>query len=161
MEAVEVRVGRIGWIVGWIAVVVSCGHDDGMRGEAVEDDDGIDVVRLGVLEFYGESDDDVIVLPEIIVAGEPFTLRINTYNGLCDEPEATDVEYGDGQVVVSPYVHTLIPRGTVCPDALKRVEHRAEIVLPSAGESAIVIRGRRVAATVDEEITREIRVVAE
>jgi hypothetical protein len=152
---------RIGWMVPVsIVFVMSCASDEGVRGEGVVEDDGVDVVRLGVLEYVGESD-GVFVMPEHIVTAEPFTLRIHTYNGLCDEQESVDVEYADTRVVVSPYVHTKIERGTVCPDALQRLEHRAEIVLEASGEHEIVVRGRRVALGVDEEIERVLSVIAE
>jgi hypothetical protein len=135
----------------------SCATDDGESGEI---DEGIDEIRLGVLRYSGESE-DVFELPAQITSGEPFVLLIRTYNGACDAQERVDLEYGDAQVVVSPYVRTTIPPGTACPSLLTRLEHTPEITFDVPGEHEILIRGRAVGASVDVDITRAFRVAVE
>ena len=115
-----------------------------------------EVLEVGVVEHFGESE-DVLIAPTSVAAGERFAVEVWTYGGGCITEAWLDVEEAPDGVVLTPYDWR--STGTPCATLLQRLHHEDDIVFESPGEKTITVRGRQVASSVDELIEIEHTVV--
>lgn len=142
----------------WTGLVVSL-------AVAVACDDGVteprEVQRLGILEHFGESG-DVVSLPTVVAPGEEFAVIVRTYGGGCTTKGTTRVDTVDESIRVTPLDVTVADQDAVCIDILKRLTHRADLVVEEPGQQVILVRGRAVGAgDEDREIQLERTVTVE
>ena len=110
----------------------------------VEDTAGSTLRKVGITEFYNESD-DVVLVPDSVQAGEAFTVTVQTYGGGCTEADDIEVSIAEGVAVLTPYDLTYIPgENEGCDDILKRLSHATQLTFEQPGSASLQIRGRKV-----------------
>lgn len=106
------------------------------------DDGGRTITRPGTIAFYDHP--EVIVVPDNVTAGVPFEVAVVTYGGGCVSAGETRGEANGLVARVSVFDEEFVPGPEGgCTDELRRMEHRATLVLPRAGKARLEVRGWR------------------
>jgi hypothetical protein len=75
-------------------------------------------------------------------AGQAMELTVNTFGSDgCWARDRTDVSVGRRGITVTPYNRSLAPTNAGCTQALARIPHRVTLVIPTAGEHRVTVRG--------------------
>ena len=105
---------------------------------------------------------DVLVVPDTVTAGEPFTVTVRTIglNG-CWAPAGQEVRWEEHTVELRPRdAHS---GARVCTEILQLLTHTSELSIPEPGEWVVRVRGRRVRAsgTGEEPVAVEKTIVVQ
>lgn len=85
-----------------------------------------------------------VEVPDVVVAGETFAVRVRTYGGGCDREGRTRVSVSGDRAVVEPFDWFLSSAAEVaCPAVASTFRHEVSLRFDAPGEARVVIRARR------------------
>lgn len=135
------------------AALVALGCSSGTEPGAQPGGGAPDRRVLGTIEHYGDA--AVVSVPDTVVAGETFTVRVRTYGGGCVSQGHTEAKVSGTQAMITPF--DIRSDAEVCTQELRFFDHAAELRFEQPGTAEVVVRGVRKPG--DEVITIERRVV--
>jgi hypothetical protein len=113
-----------------------------------------------VVRFHDERQS--IVMPDTVVRGVPFEVRVPTYGGGCTRAIArTDVHVVGTVVEIRPVNRTVVVPGGGCTRDLLILEHRATVIVTTVGTVVVRVLGvernaetgnATIAVTIDRQI---------
>lgn len=133
------------WSFLSMTVVVGLGCTGPTASASVDEQAIVD--EPAVIRFYQET--RPIVIPDTVIRGVPFEVRVPTYAGGCTQAIArTEVQVRGAVVEIRPVNRTVTVPGGGCTRDLRVLEHRAMITVTTVSPVLVRIRGaERNAAT--------------
>lgn len=95
---------------------------------------------VGSVWFYQQP--VVVVVPDTVDAGVPFTVRVHTYGGGCERKGETEAYVRGDSAIVFPFDYTYQGEEYGCEDILKVFEHATTLTFADRGTARVEVHGR-------------------